>query len=249
MLEDGLMTDSTEPEAVRVSLRSSDAGIAVCRPWCEVGADALGAAAPWRTFRWYRGQNHYSGTYWSATNQRHVIYESRLELGRLLQADFDLAVRGIVAQPFLLTAVVRGAMRKHIPDYLLLTETGPVVVDVKPPDRAAKPANAFTFAWTAQVVRSRGWAYEVWTGAYPMELENIRFLAGYRRAWLFDQRLMSELCDADLDGATLGQACQRISGWPKQSVRAALLHLLWTQHFTTDLSRPLGARHVLKRRP
>jgi len=33
----------------------------------EVSPDALLHAAPWRTFRWYFGQRHYSGTYWCAT--------------------------------------------------------------------------------------------------------------------------------------------------------------------------------------
>ncbi|MFF2134330.1 LysR family transcriptional regulator [Streptomyces sp. NPDC058193] len=59
----------------------------------------------------------------------HVIYESRLELSRLLFADFDPAVRGIVAQPFLLKTVLEGKARWHIPDYLLLTEQVPVVAD------------------------------------------------------------------------------------------------------------------------
>lgn len=48
----------------------------------------------------------------------HVIYESRWELSRLLFADFDPSVRGIVAQPFLLKALVEGQARKHIPDYI-----------------------------------------------------------------------------------------------------------------------------------
>ncbi|MFF3263794.1 TnsA-like heteromeric transposase endonuclease subunit [Streptomyces sp. NPDC002932] len=77
-----------------------------------------------------QGQQPYSGTYWSATVGDHVIYESRLELGRLLFAGFAPEVRQIVAQPFLLKAGVDGKVRKHIPDYLLLTDDGPVVVDV-----------------------------------------------------------------------------------------------------------------------
>ncbi|HET9966639.1 MAG TPA: hypothetical protein VFQ68_00300, partial [Streptosporangiaceae bacterium] len=36
-----------------------------------------------------QGQAHYSGWYWSATTGGHVVYESRLELARLLMADFD----------------------------------------------------------------------------------------------------------------------------------------------------------------
>jgi hypothetical protein len=51
--------------------------------------DLLRSALPFRTFRWYYGQRHYSGSYWSATMSAHVIYESRLELSRLLMADFD----------------------------------------------------------------------------------------------------------------------------------------------------------------
>jgi hypothetical protein len=87
---------------------------------------------PWRTFRWYLGQRHYSGSYWASTESTHVIYESRLELSRLLMADFDPLVTRIVAQPFLMKAKVGDKVRRHIPDYWLLTEEGPVVVDVKP---------------------------------------------------------------------------------------------------------------------
>lgn len=50
--------------------------------WASIPLDLLGSASPWRTFRWYRGQKHFSGSYWSATTQSHVIYESRLELAR-----------------------------------------------------------------------------------------------------------------------------------------------------------------------
>ena len=51
--------------------------------------DLLRDVLPWRTFRWYYGQHHYSGSYWASTMSAHVIYESRLELARLLMADFD----------------------------------------------------------------------------------------------------------------------------------------------------------------
>jgi hypothetical protein len=46
-------------------------------------------AEPWRTARVARGQTHYPGYFWSVTTGAHVIYESRLELARLLLADFD----------------------------------------------------------------------------------------------------------------------------------------------------------------
>lgn len=130
--------------------------------------------------RWYRGQKHYSGTYWSSSVGGHVIYESRLELGRLILADFDPAVQHIVTQQFLLRASVDRKLRKHIPDYLLVTDTGPVVMDVKPARRLADPKVAFTFEWTRELVEARGWRYEVATEPIAAELENIRFLAGYQ---------------------------------------------------------------------
>ncbi|HEU5384665.1 MAG TPA: hypothetical protein VFV73_02070 [Streptosporangiaceae bacterium] len=65
----------------------------------------------------------------------HVVYESRLELARLIFADFDRAVHRILAQPFLLKAKVDGKIRKHVPDYFLVTDRGPVVIDVTPTRR------------------------------------------------------------------------------------------------------------------
>jgi hypothetical protein len=229
-----------------VSYRCSSGLLVETRDWHTVDLDTLGSVLPWRTFRWYKRQKHYSGTFWSATEHDHVIYESRLELARLLFADFDPAVHHIVAQPFLLQAEVAGVVRKHIPDYLLLTETGPIVVDVKPRHRVARPDNAFTFSWTRQVVESRGWRYEVWSEPPRIELENVRFLAGYRREWLFDPKLLAELRAVDLDGVTLAVACRSRPGRPAALVRSAVLHLLWHQHFTVDLTQPLSAAHVLR---
>jgi hypothetical protein len=132
------------------------------------------------------GQAHY----W-ATQGDLVLYESRLELARLLFADFDRSVRGIVAQPFLLEAEVNGRRRRHVPDYLLLTDSLPIVVDVKPESRVSKPDVAFVLAWTRRAVEASGWVYEVWSEHPPVELDNVRLLAGYRRNWLFDPAVLS----------------------------------------------------------
>lgn len=53
---------------------------------------------PVRDFRWYKGQRHYSGWYHASTVGRLVAYESRLELARVLLADFDRDVVGIATQ-------------------------------------------------------------------------------------------------------------------------------------------------------
>lgn len=213
----------------------------------DANVATLCTAAPWRTFRWHLGQAHYSGTYWSATESDHVIYESRLELARLMYADFDPTVKRIIAQPFQMTAHVNGATRRHVPDYLLLTETGPVIVDVKPAHRLSNAKVAFTFAWSRAVIESRGWRYEVWSEPPVPELENIRFLAGYRRSWLFDADILAALDQAQLDGARLADAFAATPTFDAHLVRASVFHQLWAGRLVTDLTTPLGPEHELRR--
>jgi hypothetical protein len=97
-------------------------------------------------------------------------------------ADFDKSVTKIVAQPFLLRARIQGKVRRHIPDYWLLTTDGPIVVDVKPVKRLSDPVVRATFEWTRDLVESIGWRFKVATEQPEVLLPNVRFLSGYRRA-------------------------------------------------------------------
>ncbi|MEV2226317.1 TnsA-like heteromeric transposase endonuclease subunit [Nocardia vinacea] len=229
-----------------MAFRCADDGPEEVGPFAAVSVEALGRAVPWRRFRWYHGQKHFSGTYWSDTESGHVIYESRLELARLLFADFDRSVHRIVAQPFVLRVEIGGKLRRHIPDFLLLTRSGPVVVDVKSAARLQNPKVAFTFAWTGQVVRARGWRYEVWSEPDPVELANVRFLAGYRRSWLFDPGVLGVVRDSVVGGMSIGEALGCVSGFEPATVRASLLHLLWRQEFTVDMSARLRSATTLR---
>jgi hypothetical protein len=111
------------------------------------GCDGAGSRGGCRRVGWYFGQRHYSGSYWSATERDHVIYESRLELANLILADFDPTVHHIVAQPFQLTANVDGEERRHILDYLWGSDEGPVVVDVVRAERMTNPRIVRLCAW------------------------------------------------------------------------------------------------------
>jgi len=164
----------------------------------SVGLDQLrlrdfAGSMPWRRWRSRRGQAHLSGAYWAATTGGHVVYESRLELARLLLADFDPDVVGIWAQPCRLVATVDAVERRHVPDFLLASPTGQVsVVNVKPADRLTDPKVAEALAWPGELFGGHGWRYEVWSGSDPVLLENVRFLAGY---WT-----VPDLVDSDHSG-------------------------------------------------
>ncbi len=70
----------------------------------------------------------------------HVICESRLELARLLLADFDSGVTAIAAQPFLLQARLDGRARRHVPDFLLVHADGAMRVVISTRERTVRIA-------------------------------------------------------------------------------------------------------------
>jgi hypothetical protein len=119
-------------------------------------------AVAWREFRWYRKQQHFSGSYWSTTMGASVGYESRLEYANLVLLDFDPAAEWILSQPFLLEGEDRGTHRKHIPDYLIAGGDGSIcVVDVKPAAKLDLPVVRASLGWTRRVIERRGWEYRV----------------------------------------------------------------------------------------
>mgnify|MGYP003440152638 FL=1 len=217
-------------------------------PAHELKATALFDSYPWRTFRSYDKQKHYSGTYWSSTLSDHVIYESRLELANLMIADFDADVNRIAAQPFMLTATVNERTRAHILDYLWGTDEQPTVVDVVRRERLGREAVQLLCAWTRVVIESRGWTYRVVSEPDPTYLANVRFLAGYRRGWLVNQEVLAELRARGerMGGRSIAEVEASLPGYPKPLIRPALMYLLWCHELVADLTQPLRPATVLE---
>jgi hypothetical protein len=175
-----------------------------------------------------------------------VVYESLLELDRLWLADFNPTVAGIVAQPMWLHGRDEGATRRHVPDLLLLDQGGGVtMVDVKPAQFVSRPEVAEVFDWTARLCRSRGWEYEVWSGAPKLLLSNVQYLGGFRRRKLICEAATAKVIAVFRDGMSIADI-DRVAAI--QGSRAATLALLWSGHFETDLAVPLTSRAVLTMR-
>jgi len=214
-----------------------------------VSTEDLRSARPVRVFRSFRGQRHYSGWYWSASTGHHVVYESRLELARLLIADQDVEVTGIVGQPFLMQGRDGPRVRRHVPDFVLLMADGSTrVVDVKPEDRLEDPKVAAQFAWTRGVCESVGWGFEVWSGADPTLIANLRFLAGYRRAELVDRPLCVTVMSHVQGQESIEQLQARVARPGEQDrSRSAILHLLWRGELVADLTSCLTSLTAVAR--
>ena len=215
----------------------------------DARAAVLRDTLPWRPFRWHRGQRHYSGTYWCATTRGHVVYESRLELARLIVADFDPLTVAIAAQPFLLEAQVSDGTRRHVPDFLLVDTGGlATVVNVKPAERLADPEVADSLAWATELFEARGWRTETWSGLDEVTMANLRFLAGYRRTVVIDPEALALVEEAVLPGDTIADVERRLdTRLERADLRPALLHLVWTGVLIVDLAVPLGLDAVLGR--
>ncbi|MBS9532542.1 TnsA-like heteromeric transposase endonuclease subunit [Mycobacterium sp. M1] len=201
---------------------------------------------PVRPIRSFAGQRHYPGLFWSMTTKSHLGYESLLERDRLLLADFDSDVVGIAAQPLWLVGEDNGAARRHVPDLLLARRDGSfVVVDVKPADMLTHPKVSAVFAWTSRVCASQQWRYEVWTGADPIVLANVRQMAAGRRGEFVDGASVAAVRSAIRPGLTFGQL-ESAARRPRWAVRRAMLWLLWRHELRTDLTRPLSPDSIVE---
>lgn len=207
------------------------------------GADVV-RGRPVRTFPTYSGRRNYPGLLWCATTQTLIGYESLLERDRLWLADFNPAVRWIASQPFWLSGRDGSTLRRHAPDFLLQTATGYTVVDVKPEPLLEEPSVAEVLAWTGRLCAAKGWAYEVWTGADPVLLRNVRFLAVARRPSLVHEAAVLKLAEQLQPGMTVAHVEARVD-LDAATARAAVLALLWRGAWVTDLTRPLSPRSTL----
>lgn len=110
-----------------------------------------------------------------------------------------------MAQPFRLSAVVNGRLRRHIPDFLCGSGFGLIVVDVVRAQRLAEnPKIQMLCEWTREVLEALGWEYRVLSEQPPILLGSVRFLAGYRREQYVDQRSLDR-CRHSSERAATGQ--------------------------------------------
>jgi hypothetical protein len=119
------------------------------------------------------------------------------------------------------------------------------VVNVKPADRLRDPKIAAALAWPEAVFRAHGWDYEVWSSEPRPVVENVRFLAGYRRPGLVEESDLDRAWSQVVHAKPLGDLERRLAaGSPGWTV---LLALLWRRWLETDLRLPLSAASIVWR--
>lgn len=146
--------------------------------WGEVAPDELATAMPVRVPPTFAGQRNYPGLFWSVRSQRHLVYESLLELSHLWLLDFASTTAAIATQPFQLTVVDSS----HVPDLLVLDTAGGVeVLDVKPAAFRFHPRFRSQVEISERLCTMVGWRYRVATEPDSTVVRNVQFLAVGRR--------------------------------------------------------------------
>lgn len=199
--------------------------------------------SPVRRLRSYKGQRNFTGSWWCATNGRHVGFESWLERDHLMFRDFDLAVSGISSQPFRLDFELAGSRRCHVPDYFLrLTDGDAVVLDVRPEARI-NARDRDVFEATRQACETVGWSYELVGDLSGARLANVRWLSGFRHERCLDPGVVAPLLEAvSSSGWPTIESVARSVGDPI-AVLPSVYHLLWNHRLSADLgAAPLSPR-------
>ncbi|MFD9069112.1 hypothetical protein [Streptomyces lasiicapitis] len=95
------------------------------------------------------------------------------------------------------------------------------VVNVRPASRLQDPKVAQALAWPGHLIERHGWEYEIWSGAEPTLLENIRFLAAYRHPGVAPADEIERAWQEVVNGEELALAERRLDGdgSPKKPVR------------------------------
>jgi hypothetical protein len=74
----------------------------------------------------------------------------------------------------------------------------------QPASRLADPQIAEALSRPGRLFQADGWEHEIWTGADPVLLANLRFLAGYWRPGVLPEGLLNEVLAAVRPGDTIG---------------------------------------------
>jgi hypothetical protein len=207
-------------------------------PLADAATVRLTDLAPARRLKARKHQRHLPGRWWSATDARHVGYESWLERDHVVWLDWDQAVTGIASQPFRLRwTTAEGEARSHVPDYFAERAGGPaLVIDCRPTDRRP-PRDLAAFEATRRACGMAGWEYRLAGALDPIATANLRWLSGYRHPRHGVRPVAAALRAAFAAAVPLMDGAEA-AGDPI-GVLPVLYHLLWRQELSADLSVPL----------
>ncbi|CAM5719632.1 TnsA-like heteromeric transposase endonuclease subunit [Streptomyces canus] len=216
-------------------------------PVRDLGQVNVLSSVPVRRFSWRTEQWHRPGLGYLVSTDRHHGFESFEEELLLLAADFSGSLKEALAQPFRLRFHSVNGSVLHTPDYLLLTDDTPWLIDVRPSARI-EPEDEVKFAASAEVALVAGWNYAVVAGWHDQVVGLIDAFSAGRRHLTDPLRQQEQLLLAAEDGpqpfGTLVGRCSL-----EAVARAHAIHLLWHRQLGLQLSGPLTDASAVRLSP
>lgn len=205
------------------------------------------SSVPARRFTWRTGQWHRPGLEYLVTTNRHHGFESFEEELLLLVADFAGGLVEALAQPFRLRFQSTSGREEHFPDYLLLTNGLPFLIDVRPAGRISVE-DEVKFAASTEVALAAGWNYAVVTGWREHAVGLVDAFSAGRRRMSDPLGLQEELLSAAEEGPeSFGSLVERCS--LPAVARAHAVHLLWHRRLGLVMSGPLRDASTVRLAP
>ena len=219
----------------------------VTNPVHDLDKVDLGRSVPVRRFTWRTDQFHRPGLEYLMATDRHHGFESHEEECLLLVSDFAAGLVEALSQPFRLRFFAERKAIEHTPDYLLVTDSGLFLIDVRPAGRI-KVEDALKFAAAAEAALSAGWRYGVVVGWRQHVLTNVDALSAERRPLPDVLRIQGQLQEVAAQGPLpYGELVERCC-LPAIG-RAHAIHQLWNRRLGVDLSVPFGNASLVRLAP
>lgn len=165
-------------------------------------------------------------------------FESIAERNLLLVLDFAGQVVDVLSQPMRLRFFAAGRPVEHIPDFLVTTRTGELLIDVRPENLIGED-DRVKFAAAAEAALACGWRYAVVVGWRRQVLTVLDDLSAQRRPLADQFGVQDALLRAVSGGPQRFGELVAATRMPAVA-RAHARHLLWHRKLGIDLSTPLG---------
>ena len=242
-----------QTHAERTTVRawfSRDGRTTYSRDLGAITAEDFVLGHPTRDYSRRKTQQHKPVAIWTHTTQGHVHCESRLEREFVLLADFDPRVMHISAQPFTALWPNGSPLKKHTPDFAVLSPgLPPIAVDVKTPAAAAKPANVARHKHIRDTFAAAGILHIIWTGLPDAAAKNLSNFSKARPdpdiAMSYGFELLRHWRPS-ITANELVNTTGRFRAVDRALALQVIRHLLWTGALCTDLNRPYTSASVLE---
>lgn len=183
----------------------------------------------------FRGQRSYQGHYWCAGSGSMVFHESMMEFTAVMLLDHRFDVRGIAAQPMLIT-FEDGTW--HYPDFLVTEiHASRLLVDVHPKSRTTKE-DEHKHRLTGEMCERIGWRYLVIDDFTEVMQWNLAMLCRYHHPrFAPDKKTRSRIEDLVSAGPAFDDVRRALMTEKPGEHLPALFHMMWRREVLFDLAQ------------